>query len=623
MIAFSFLILIFSLIYTMDHANKKIDNFFNLQKKLASLVSLNKDFDLFMSNSISYNNFDFVQKDINAIRRVIQSIKEEELFESLSLEEQKFLYDKYVLRIEDKIKLLQKLKSNSAVLNNSYRYIQKLYVDFEDNKFIKIYTSIISLDLFNNEQNIDELKKSLKKFENISNDEKVFLRHLDIILIYYSKFQEQKEQIQRLNLNKNLETFLTDYNAFSHIVIKDINAILWIIIILLSLFIIFFLFYYSTLVYKKIQLNRFKQAVESSDNIIMTTSLDQKIKYVNESFVKHTGYSFEEVVGKKPNFLKSGLKSRVFYKKLNDTIYGGNKWYGEFVNKTKDGQLSYEKASITPIFDEKGTIVEFLSIKLDITKEKRIEKKLKEKEHLLAQQSKMIAMHEMLDSIAHQWRQPLSTISTAASGMKLNKEFGTLDDKAFDELTDVIVNNTFYLSKTIDNFKTFFVSNHENRLFDIKETIEKVLNLIEYKFNEHKIELILNVQSFKLEGLEQEFIQAIVNILTNAQEAILRRVKNNERYIFVDIYEDDANIIIKVKDNGNGIEEDKIEHVFEPYFTTKHKSQGTGIGLYMTYEVVSKHFGGTISVQNIKYTHNDKDFIGAEFILTIPKKRYE
>lgn len=90
-----------------------------------------------------------------------------------------------------------------------------------------------------------------------------------------------------------------------------------------------------------------------------------------------------------------------------------------------------------------------------MTKEKKIEKDLKEKEHMLAQQSKMVAMHEMLDSIAHQWRQPLSTISTAASGMKLNKEYDSLDDDTFNDLIDVIVDNTLYLSRTIDSFKTF------------------------------------------------------------------------------------------------------------------------------------------------------------------------
>ncbi len=296
--------------------------------------------------------------------------------------------------------------------------------------------------------------------------------------------------------------------------------------------------------------------------------------------------------------------------------------YGEFVNKIKDGKLSYEKTSISPIFDEKGKIIEFLAIKLDVTKEKNIEKELKEKEHLLSQQSKMIALHEMLDSIAHQWRQPLSTISTAASGMRLNKEFDSLDDKTFYELIDSIVDNTLYLSKTIDSFKTFFKTNHENTLFNIKNTVNKVLDLIGYKFNENKVEFISNIKELNIEGLEHELIQSLVNLFNNSQDAIAKNLdKDDEKFIFLDVYDDNENVVIKIKDNAKGIDDEIIDKIFEPYFTTKHKSQGTGIGLYMTYEIISKHFYGTIEVNNSTYMYKDKEYTGALFTITIPSKK--
>lgn len=95
----------------------------------------------------------------------------------------------------------------------------------------------------------------------------------------------------------------------------------------------------------------------------MTTDINQKIKYVNENFIRHTGYSYNDVIGKKASILKSGLNSKKFYKDLNETIYSGKRWYGEFINKRKDGELNYEKTSISPIFDEKGKIVEFFGYK--------------------------------------------------------------------------------------------------------------------------------------------------------------------------------------------------------------------------------------------------------------------
>ncbi len=616
-----FIFLISSLVYTTDKSNKKIDEFFKFQKNISYLISTNKNFDIFMSSSISYNNFDNIQQDILKIKTILKNIQQGNYFTKLKLDKLKKEFSLIEKLFKEKMNSIERLKSTSAVLNNSYRYIQKIYEQLDNRKFVKIYTRIIGLE-FNSEIKIDILKQDLNNFSNLTSKEKLFLRHVENILNYYEKFHQQKEKIKNLDLNKRLENFEIKYNSYSDVLINDIKSVLWIIILLLSISIILFLFYYSKIAYQTIQLNRFKQAVENSDNIVVTTSYDQKIKYINESFIKHTGYTYSDVIGKRASLLKSGLNSAYFYEKLNKTIYSGQTWNGEFINRKKDGELSYEKTSISPIFDEKGKIIEFLAIKLDVTKEKKIEKDLKEKERMLSQQSKMVAMHEMLDSIAHQWRQPLSTISTAASGMKLNKEYDSLDDKTFNDLIDVIVENTLYLSRTIDNFKTFFKTNQENTLFNIKTTINKIIDLIGYKFNENKIEFISNIQELNMESLEHELIQALINVLNNSQDALVKNIKEGRRLIFLDVINKDKNNIeIKIKDNGLGINEEIIENIFEPYFTTKHKSQGTGIGLYMTYEIISKHFYGTIDVKNCVYTYENKEYEGAEFTIIIPRRK--
>jgi PAS domain S-box-containing protein len=150
-------------------------------------------------------------------------------------------------------------------------------------------------------------------------------------------------------------------------------------------------------------LSRFRKTLENSDNIVVITDNESKIKYVNQTFTKVTGYSLEEALGQNPNILKSGRKSKEFYEELNKTIYSGNKWNGEFENIDKYGNLSYEKASITPVFNDKGEIVEFIAIKLDITQEVLSNALVKEQqETLFAQQPKMAAMGEIIGNNAHQ-----------------------------------------------------------------------------------------------------------------------------------------------------------------------------------------------------------------------------
>lgn len=279
-IVFTFIFLIISLVYTTDQSNKKIDDFFKFQKNISYLISTNKNFDIFMSSSISYNNFDVIQKDIFKIKDILKNIQQENYFDKLKLEELKEEFSLIEKLFKEKMNSIEKLKSTSAVLNNSYRYIQKLYEELDNKRFIKIYTRIIGLE-FNSEINIDQLKQTLNELSNLTPKEKIFIRHVENILNYYEKFHIQKHKIKSLSLNNKLDNFEIKYNNYSDVFIKDIKSVLWIIIILLSISIILFLFYYSKIVYQTMQLNRFRQAVENSDNIIMTTDYEQKIKYLN------------------------------------------------------------------------------------------------------------------------------------------------------------------------------------------------------------------------------------------------------------------------------------------------------------------------------------------------------
>lgn len=252
--------------------------------------------------------------------------------------------------------------------------------------------------------------------------------------------------------------------------------------------------------------------------------------------------------------------------------------------------------------------------------ENLVEKKTKEliqKENILNQQSKMAAMGEMIENIAHQWRQPLSLISTAATGAKLRKDFESLSDTDFYEAMDIINNSAQHLSSTIDDFRNFFSNEKEASFFDINIPIEKVLYLVSSKLKNRNIEIIKNTQEIVILGLVNEFIQVLLNIINNAVDA-LEESNSKKKFIFIDTYKEENNLILKIKDNAGGIKEEIIDRIFEPYFTTKHKSQGTGIGLYMSNEIIKKHMNGNISVSNKKYLYENTNYNGAEFKTVIP-----
>ncbi|WP_428024032.1 ABC transporter substrate-binding protein [Arcobacter sp.] len=258
-------------------------------------------------------------------------------------------------------------------------------------------------------------------------------------------------------------------------------------------------------------------------------------------------------------------------------------------------------------------------VKINSNLEQRIKEEVEEnlrKDMLLQRQAKMASMGEMLENIAHQWRQPLSVISTGASGIRIKKEINDLDDKFLFDTLESIINSSTYLSQTIDDFRYFFKPDKEKRRFCIKDCFEKSLNILSSKFNNKNIKIIKNINKFDVLGHQSELIQVFINILNNAKDA-LEQSQYEKKLIFVDILKLENKILIKIKDNAGGIDLKPLDKIFEPYFTTKHKSQGTGIGLYMVDQIISKHMNGLIEVSNIKYTYEQAKYKGALFTITL------
>jgi two-component system, NtrC family, C4-dicarboxylate transport sensor histidine kinase DctB len=224
--------------------------------------------------------------------------------------------------------------------------------------------------------------------------------------------------------------------------------------------------------------------------------------------------------------------------------------------------------------------------------------KQKEQEQILLNQAKHAAMGEMIGNIAHQWRQPLNALGLVLQ----NIEYSYYSDDLNDEFIEKSMNKSKILissmSKTIDDFRHFFSPNKERTTFRISSVVSSTLSLIEETILAHNIKLENKGEDFELYGYENELIQVLLILISNAKDAI---IENNilDPYIKIRTYRRNGLLYLQVIDNANGIPKEIINRIFEPYFTTKDEGKGTGIGLYMSKIIIENNMNGKLEVDNI------------------------
>jgi C4-dicarboxylate-specific signal transduction histidine kinase len=243
-----------------------------------------------------------------------------------------------------------------------------------------------------------------------------------------------------------------------------------------------------------------------------------------------------------------------------------------------------------------------------------VEKNMKS-ELQLFEKSKMAALGEMIGNIAHQWRQPLSMISTRATGTLLKKEMGQLDDNELANTLELINENAQYLSKTIDTFRNFIKSNNskEHIKTTFQHEIDMALTIEASVLKNYYIELETSIleKELPLFASEGELSQVIINILNNAKDILIEK-DTEDKWIKLELYQEKNYNIVTIEDNGGGIPTNVLPRIFEPYFTTKHQSQGTGLGLHMCYKIVTESLEGKL------WAHNTQN--GAKMFIEIPIK---
>ena len=227
---------------------------------------------------------------------------------------------------------------------------------------------------------------------------------------------------------------------------------------------------------------------------------------------------------------------------------------------------------------------------------------LKEKESLLIEQSRLAAMGEMISMIAHQWRQPLSSIGAAVSNLKFRINMNDYEKSSFNKKLDDIESYLKYMSLTIDDFRNFFKENKSKELTNITYIVELALDMLFDTFEKNNIE-IENKKNKKIENIflyKNELLQVLINILSNAKDAFEEKNLEKNKKITIE-YKDLKRVQeIIISDNAGGIPEGIIDKIFNPYFSTKSNKNGTGLGLYMCKTIIEKHFEGKINVLNKK-----------------------
>lgn len=279
--------------------------------------------------------------------------------------------------------------------------------------------------------------------------------------------------------------------------------------------------------------------------------------------------------------------------------------------KKKSGAEAVVLASVA-CFQKGDKQKRFIASIVDIARIRELEAREKERERLLAHQSKMAAMGEMIGAIAHQWRQPLNLLGILVQNIRYSFYDGELNRDNVEKYTTSAIEQINFMSKTIDDFRGFFKSDKEIVSFDVVAQVEKSVSMMIDMLKAHGVTTtIFVVKRPMARGYPNEVGQVMLNLLSNAKDALLDdRPRCCAPEIVVTVDSDEKYAIVKVQDNGGGIDDSIIDRIFEPYFTTKDEKKGTGIGLYMNKTIVEKNMHGLLGVQN--------NAGGALFIIKIP-----
>lgn len=352
-------------------------------------------------------------------------------------------------------------------------------------------------------------------------------------------------------------------------------------------------------------------AVEQSPVLVVITDTQGNIVYVNRKFNEVTGFSSEECLGRNPRILKSGESSPSVYEELWAAITAGKTWRGEFHNRKKNGELYWESAVISPLRNPAGSITHFVAVKEDITGRKRTDLELLQQRNQLTHLSRVTMLGELADSLAHELNQPLTSILSNAQAAQRFLAHGQPDlNEMRDILADIVAEDK-RAGEVIRRLRLLLKKGEVQRQpLWVNEIVQEVLklvrsDLVNLNFTA-QTELAPNLPVIHGDAVQLQ--QVLLNLVLNSCDAMAGATRDNRRLTIRTSRADDGSVCLTVADGGTGITPEKIEQVFEPFYTTK--ASGLGLGLAVCRSIVTAHGGKLWATNNPVH--------GATFHLTLP-----
>jgi PAS domain S-box-containing protein len=507
----------------------------------------------------------------------------------------------------------------SSIENDSYKYTVLNQTDYKR----RTYT----------ERNI--LKKHKQYIYNQMKLSKKFA--------IYTKIDDQVTTVTFLPiLNTQGETraYLVSYSKSEHIAdylsnYKWINIVTFIVLLIIFILVYNYILYKNSLEITTREQKELLSLFDKGDTTIFKWRNDKSwsVSYVSKNVKLMTGYTKNEFESGAIDYL-SIIDSRDRESVVHMLQYILDNHINIFKQKsyrikTKGGETKWLLNTSQVIHNAQGQVTHLLGYLTDITdiknqelilkkSEKELETLTKDLQHrveievaqnrkkdkLLQEQAKLAAMGEMIGAIAHQWRQPLNALNINIQNLDDDYAEDLIDAKFIDEYIETQTHIIQFMSQTIDDFQNFFKINKTKTNFSIKNAIEKTISIQSAQLKNNSISIQIVGEDFLIKTYESEFKQVILNLISNAKDAILTNTIESGT-IIIDIKDK----TITISDNGGGIPEDILDRVFEPYFTTKEQGGGTGIGLYMSKMIIERSMHGTLQA------YNSKD--GANFVISL------
>ncbi len=607
------LLLSFGLFVSLLNTNKKVDNSFETYEILSELKATNQMINNCI-NTIGFKNYDKVNKQISngnkIIKHIEESIIDDNIVDRNIIANFKKLKDEYLI----KVGIVHQCKASNSIANNSYKNLLQLYniLKYKANVIDRIILedTVLNILTINKLEQLQEFEQMiLAKYRNNENMQLLY----NNILVYqksFTKIKKLQKYIKKQDLTVVISDLIKFYSSYNHNIVEN-NKIIISIFAIALLFTL--LLNYAITKQLNNKTKELKDSIKTIDeNVIMSqTDLNGMITGVSKAFCKISGFSKDELIGQQHNLVRHSDMKKEAFKTMWSTIEKDILWKGEVKNLKKDGGFYWVNAVVAPLF-RNGVKIGYTSVRHDITDKKIIDElnnsleykikdeveKNRKQDQQIIEQSRLAQMGEMIGMIAHQWRQPLTAISASGSAINSKARMGRLkDDKAI-ELSKDIVDYSQHLSQTINDFRDFFKKDKIETQTNFTETVESSLKIVETAIQNKDINIIKEFTcKDNFLSYPHELKQVTLNIIKNGEDILIEKNIENP-YIKIKTFKEKDSIVLEISDNAGGIPDDIIGKIFDPYFSTKTKQDGTGLGLYMSKTIIEEHCGGKLSVSN-------------------------